>query len=118
MAMRLFVAVKIPADVAHAVSDMRTRLAETRADVRWAAAEKYHVTVKFLGEVEEAVVGELAKRIKRAAGQVEAFEVVVEGIGRLPERGPARVIIADVISPDQKMTRLHRRIESASGGMG
>jgi RNA 2',3'-cyclic 3'-phosphodiesterase len=74
--------------------------------------------VKFLGEVEEELLGTLVDRITRAAAEAPAFEVEVEGVDRFPERGPARVIISRVISPDQRMTKLHRLIDSAVGGMG
>jgi len=68
--------------------------------------------------VDEGLLGQLAERIMKAAAEVKGFEVEVEGLSKFPERGPARVIIARVMSRDQRMTRLHRLIDSAVGGMG
>ncbi|MCL2648716.1 MAG: RNA 2',3'-cyclic phosphodiesterase [Phycisphaerales bacterium] len=116
--MRLFIAVAPSAEVVEKLAAIQRTLVDTKADVRWVKTNDYHVTVKFLGEVEEQLLGQLAQRMTKAAAEVPAFELEVEGLSRFPERGPARVIISRVISPDQRMTRLHRLIDSAVGGMG
>jgi len=119
--MRLFVAVDPSAEVVEKVAAIRQVLMDTKADVRWVKVEDYHVTVKFLGEVDEGLVGQLAERMTKAAAEVAAFELEVEGLSKFPERvggGPVRVIISRVVSPDQRITRLHRLIDSAVGGMG
>jgi 2'-5' RNA ligase len=116
--MRLFVAIDVPPDIVQQIEVVKEKLIATRADVRWIQPNQYHVTVKFVGEVDEQRVRELCERVEQAAAQVPAFEVEVEGIDRLPERGPARVIMSRILSPDQRMTKLHRLIDSAVGGMG
>ncbi|MCL2640288.1 MAG: RNA 2',3'-cyclic phosphodiesterase [Phycisphaerales bacterium] len=116
--MRLFIAVDPSAEVVEKIAATQRTLADTKADVRWVKADAYHVTVKFLGEVDEGLVGQLAERIMKAAAEVAAFELEVEGVSRFPERGPARVIVSRVISRDQRIVLLHRLIDSAVGGMG
>ena len=116
--MRLFVAIDVSAELREKLMEVQRKLAETKADVRWVGAENLHITVKFIGEVEEGRVGEVLERVRKAAAQVPAFELELEGIGRLPEKGPARVIMTRVLSVDQRMTKLHRLVNSAVGGMG
>ena len=116
--MRLFMAIDVAPDVAEKLSAVQRVLEATRADVKWTSPENYHVTVKFLGEVDEQLVGQIGDRMERAARQVPAFEVEVEGVDRFPEKGPARVIVSRVLSPDMRMTKLHRLIDSGVGGIG
>jgi 2'-5' RNA ligase len=116
--MRLFAAINLPAELREKLAAAQKKLAETKADVRWVARENLHVTVKFFGEVDAARVGELAERVVKAAASVPAFPLEIEGINRLPERGPARVIVSRIVSPDQRITRLHKRVDSAAGGIG
>jgi len=116
--MRLFMAIDVAPEVAEKVVAIQRVLADTKADVGWVDSRNYHVTVKFLGEVDEALVGEVARRMERAASEVPAFEVEVEGVDRFPEKGPAKVIISRILSPDQRMTKLHRLIDSGIGGIG
>jgi RNA 2',3'-cyclic 3'-phosphodiesterase len=116
--MRLFVAIDVAAEIREKLRVVREKLADTKADVRWVAPENMHITIKFLGEVEERLAPEILERVVRAAAQVPAFPLEIEGIGRFPERGPVRVIISRVVSPDQRITKLHRLVDSAVGGMG
>lgn len=116
--MRLFFAIALPTPVADALASTVAKLAHTRADVKWVAASNFHITVKFLGETDEGLLPELSARLDRAAAQVNAFDLEIEGIDRLPERGPVRVIMSRVINPDNRLTKLHRLIDSAVGGIG
>src|SRR6185503_737431 len=54
-AVRCFVAVDLPDDVRGAVAALQAdaRAAAPRADVAWVDATKLHLTLKFLGEVED-----------------------------------------------------------------
>jgi len=116
--MRLFIALDPDAAVRQDVAVVQEKLAATRADIRWVEPENYHVTIKFMGEVDAALAPEIIRRLDRAAAAVPAFPLVLEGVGQLPERGPARVIMVPVLSPDQRITKLHRLIDSGLGGMG
>jgi len=116
--MRLFIALDPPKEVRDKLAAIQATLADTKAAVRWVDPADYHVTIKFLGEVDERLVPELAARMAKAADQVPAFDLEVEGVDRFPAKGPARVIISRILCPDQRITKLHRLIDSGVGGMG
>ncbi len=116
--MRLFIAIPLPAGLCGSLGALQARLAATRADVRWVAPVNYHLTVKFLGETAENLIGQISSRLDKAASEVPAFPLALEGLDRLPARGPARVIVCPAVSPDQRLTKLHRLIDSGLGGMG
>jgi RNA 2',3'-cyclic 3'-phosphodiesterase len=116
--MRLFAAIDVAPDLREKLAEMQRKLAETKADVRWVPPENLHITVKFIGEVDEACVGEVLQRVVKAASQVPVFPLELEGVGRLPEKGPVRVIMTRVLSVDQRITKLHRLVDSSVGGMG
>jgi 2'-5' RNA ligase len=116
--MRLFMAIDIPTEVTEKIVPLRKVLADTKADVAWVSPDNFHVTVKFLGEVDESLIPEITARMNRAAAEVPMFDLEVEGLDRLPEKGQTRVIISRILSPDQRLTKLHRLLDSAIGGMG
>jgi RNA 2',3'-cyclic 3'-phosphodiesterase len=116
--MRLFVAIDVASELRNKLAEIQCKLMETKADVRWVVPDNLHITVKFIGEVEESRIGELLDRMTKAASQVPEFPLELEGVGRLPEKGPVRVIMTRVLSVDQRITKLHRLIDSAAGGMG
>ena len=97
--MRLFVAVEmnqVVADAARdAIDDLRARVMSLapRARVTWSAPDRIHVTVRFIGEADEA----RALAIRSALGptiDAPVFDLAVEGVGAFPPKGPPRVFWA------------------------
>jgi 2'-5' RNA ligase len=93
----LFAAVELSAaaraEVAAACAEMRRAVAaaEPMAKITWVAPERLHLTVRFIGEVEEP----LAARIAASLGEpvpCPPFALTFAGFGAFPESGPPRVL--------------------------
>jgi 2'-5' RNA ligase len=86
--LRLFAAVLPPpaavAELAAALPPLR-RLPGAR-ELRWTAAEGWHLTLVFLGEVPDAVRPELAERLGRAARRHGPHELRLTGGGHFGDR--------------------------------
>jgi 2'-5' RNA ligase len=72
--MRLFVAVWPPADVIETVRGLERADA---AGVRWTREDQWHVTLRFLGSVEEEVVPEITAALDAIAGAGASSPVVM-----------------------------------------
>jgi 2'-5' RNA ligase len=116
--MRLFIAINPPADVVANLAAVQHTLAHTKADISWTDPAAFHITLKFLADAPETLLPEIASRLTKAAAQVPAFPLEVEGVDKFPTKGPARVIISRILSPDNRLTKLHRLIDSGLGGIG
>jgi len=115
---RLFVALDVGAEVRERIATVQRQLERPKAAVKWVDPASYHLTIKFLGETAETLVPELQTRLDRCAAEVPVFSLKMEGLGTFPDRGPPRVIVSFALSPDQRLTKLHRLIDSAYGGIG
>lgn len=113
--MRLFVAVPIGAAVleriAECVGELRRRV-ETgapRARISWVAAEQLHVTLRFIGEVDDTeaqgIVSSLAPVLR-----IEPFEVAFLGVGTFPPRGAPRVFWAGIGSGAEQLMTIEREV--------
>jgi len=60
---RLFIALKIPDEVKDKLLDVCYELSESSELLKWEKPEKIHLTLKFIGEVEEELVSSIAKEI-------------------------------------------------------
>jgi 2'-5' RNA ligase len=118
--LRLFFAVELPAEVrarvGEHIADLRARLPDVRAG--WERSEKLHVTLKFLGEIEQPRVVELRSAAERAAQSVSAFGLRIEGAGSFPPRGLPRVLWLGVADDSGALARLQDRLEEECESAG
>jgi 2'-5' RNA ligase len=85
--MRTFIAIDIPAEVKKAVS-------ETIADIKKAnliegnfvKSEQLHLTLKFLGEVQEKDVEKVNSILEEISKTTKKFQVELKGLGHFNER--------------------------------
>lgn len=70
------------------------RLRAVARDVAWVAESNLHVTLKFLGVVDEARVGAITEALGAAVSAASAFDVAIRGLGAFPTSSRPRVIWA------------------------
>jgi 2'-5' RNA ligase len=122
--MRLFIAADLDdgarAAVSGAVGRLRTvsasrRQASTRG-VGWVDARNLHLTLHFLGEVDQARLPALGHALAPAL-ELDAPRVGLAGWGVFPPRGPVRVIWLGVTAGAGTLTSVHavlgQRLRSA-----
>lgn len=86
--MRLFLAIPISDEIRVAVAAVQERLKATGADVRWSSPEQFHLTVKFLGDLDDALLPDIEYYSEWLAGENSAFRFRVSGVSVFPKRGP------------------------------
>ncbi|SRR5579871_798480 len=112
--MRLFIALDIPAEVRAALTNYMERARTLAPDARWARVEGLHVTLKFIGHVDDAAV----RKIKAAlAIKAAPFEVKFTGVGFFPNPNAPRVFWAGVDGGD-KLPILASTIDTALERLG
>lgn len=85
---RLFTAIEIPREVGLGLSMLRGGL----AGARWIDPENYHVTLRFIGDVDDAV----GRDILHMLGEVRrpAFDLALDGLDQFGGRRPRAVFAA------------------------
>lgn len=90
--MRLFVAIAPPTAVLDELDALVGPLRTRRPDLRWTNREAWHVTLAFLGQVDESVAARLSPRLERAARRHRTFRLAFSGAGAFPVPGRANVL--------------------------
>ena len=110
---RVFCAIELPPEVRARAAEHIARLRERAPKVRasWDRAEKLHITLKFLGEIEQARVEALTHAAERASQSVPGIDLSIEGAGAFPPRGLPRVLWLGVLDPSGGLARLQHRLE-------
>ena len=108
--MRAFVAVELPDGLRRTLSDATMLLRAEAKGLSWVAPERWHVTLTFLGEVDELTLTRLSSRLERAAGRAPRFEVRLGAGGRFGHR----VLYAKVIGESDQLLQLAERTTAAA----
>ncbi len=113
---RLFVAINLPERV-------RERIAAGTEDlrglegIRWVATDRVHLTLKFLGEIDEESERSVAEALARVAVGHEPFEARVTAPGAFPNIRRPRVIWLG-LEQSPELAALQRELEDALADLG
>ncbi len=102
---RLFVAIDPPVEI-------KQRLTEICYGVpgaKWLEPEQMHLTLKFIGEVDGAVLREAREALATIA--VAPFEMSVKGVGFFPPRGDPQILWAGIDGND-RLVQMRNKIET------
>jgi len=116
--MRAFIAVEFDQAIRERLAEAATRLRATSTGVKWVSPEQMHLTLKFLGEVEESAADEVAVVMAEAVAGIAPFEVRVSGLGAFPPQGAPRVVWAGLDDSANHLKRLHVRLDSGVAELG
>lgn len=90
--MRLFVAVSLPAGERRRVHEAAGDLRDRGLPVRWVRPEHYHLTMKFLGDVEERRLDPVRDAVEKAALGNDPFDLPFGDFGAFPSIRQPRVL--------------------------
>ena len=85
--------------------------------VKWVSGDGIHVTLKFLGDVEDEREGDLVAALRRAAVGARALSLALEGFGAFPDPERPRVVWAG-IAPEPALEILQHRVEQEFAPLG
>ena len=108
---RLFIAIDLPATVKHRLGGLRAGV----PGAKWVGDEQLHLTLRFIGEVDNEVFADVAEAL--ATVSVAPFPLRLSGVGHFPPRGAPKVLWAGV-QDGESAARLHRKIEARLRDLG
>ena len=110
-------AVNFPATLRERLWVAAEPLREMRLPVRWVSAEALHLTLKFLGEVNEARVGELGEALEQAVAGARVLPVTIDAFGAFPDAARPSVIWAGILQ-ERALELLQHGVEIAFAPLG
>jgi 2'-5' RNA ligase len=121
--MRLFVAIDLSdgqrAEAARAADVLQRALENARAPraIRWVAHHALHLTVRFIGEVDDDHGGRIVAALERPL-EIAPFQLALESVGTFPGSGLPRVIWVGIADGQSGASAAHREIETRLAALG
>jgi 2'-5' RNA ligase len=110
---RSFIAVNLTDEVRASLARVEEELRRTGANVRWVASQNFHLTLVFLGYVDQDKLGEIAAAIRTAVAGIKPFDIEFVGVGGLPSPSRPRVVYVGVKDEQGGLTKLNAKISAA-----
>jgi len=86
--------------------------------VKWVRLENVHLTLKFLGEVEENRLEELKNALKKSVKGQKGFTLQVKGAGVFPNVKRPKVLWAGIEDSSKSLEKLAGNVEEAAVATG
>jgi 2'-5' RNA ligase len=111
--MRLFTAIELPESVRETLVQCQNALRRTIDQrISWTRPENLHATLKFIGEVDDALSAQIIDALKTIAAR-DAVKASINGLILLPPRGPTRIVGAAISDAGGTLEAVFLQIESA-----
>jgi 2'-5' RNA ligase len=116
--MRTFIAIEIPPEVKSALAAFQSELRRIGANIGWSNPESIHLTLKFLGEVEEKLIVEIEKVCVDLAAEFQPFDLGLNGVGVFPNARKPRVLWAGLSGQLETTAKMHRLLNDRLTPLG
>ncbi len=90
--LRAFIALPLPAEIQREFDVIQRHLIETQAEVKWDGPEKFHITLKFLGDIDSSQPPIIAKELENSIGGLRPFDLLFVSLGAFPSIVRPRVV--------------------------
>lgn len=114
----MFVAISVAGATRQSLRAMQQALDVKGFDVKWTRADQFHVTLKFLGEIDGSSVDLVVATTKRAVSGWGPFSMSFRGVGAFPAWKQPRVLWSRVAEGHSALVGIATQVEAAFAGAG
>lgn len=116
--LRVFLAVELSSDLSQKVVELQQQLRATLPTVNWVRPGAIHLTLKFLGYVDPAMVEQLLTAIEPIRKSQAPITLEIQGLGIFPDIRRPRILWIGCTGDIPALLNLVSRIEEALEPLG
>ncbi len=109
--LRTFIAVELAQSQKDRLLAVQESLTRAGAGVKWVEEENLHVTLLFLGEVDERAIAQVCQAVSTACAPHSSFPLALKTISGFPNPRRPRVIYAGIDPGAAELVALHDALE-------
>jgi 2'-5' RNA ligase len=112
--MRLFIAVNFSTDARDAIQNALDNFPVMNPPWRWVSPDNWHLTLKFLGEIDAARLDSLAHALGGVARGHQSFDMTLGAFGGFPNLRNPRVLFYNVERGAAELESLAAHVDAAA----
>ncbi len=107
---RIFIATEVSDRIANEIANIQDRLKDSADRVSWVKPGNIHLTLRFLGDIEENRMEEIYRAMLQSVSGIDPHDISVKGIGVFPNLNNPRVIWLGVVD-EEKLKIIYKALE-------
>lgn len=115
---RAFVAIELGWGTTGILERVIKHLKSQNPGIRWSQPEQLHLTLKFVGEVDNRQLPQLCDKVRAACSKTSPFSLELKGIGAFPLDKPPRVLWVGVDDGTDELRQLAERLDEELSSLG
>jgi RNA 2',3'-cyclic 3'-phosphodiesterase len=115
---RTFIGVEIGDEIRRKAVSLQQQLGRSGAGVKWVSPENLHVSLLFLGEVDDRDLLPVCRAVEEAARREPPFPLRVSGVGAFPTPRRPKVVWAGITDGADSLRRLYELLEKRMLDLG
>jgi 2'-5' RNA ligase len=116
--MRTFIALPLPLEMVSAINTQLQPLREIHQEFRWTREENLHITLAFLGELDDPGIAIVNEAVNHAVQKKHPISIGTGTIFTLPQGRPANVLALGIEQGKQAIARLAADVEKRLTELG
>jgi len=115
---RTFIAIDVPDEVKKMISRAQENLRRIGSDrISWTRSQSIHLTLKFLGDVNEEEISDIANRVETAVLDFSSFDIQTTHPGGFPRIQKARVLYLGINGGDE-LIKIQNAVDKSLSRLG
>jgi len=115
---RTFIAIELPVEVKQVARKIQNQLGVSIEGIRWVKNENIHLSVKFLGNVEENRINDIAVAVKNAVKDISVMNLKTGHLGIFPNERRPRILWLGMEGDVPEFIRMSKNCESELAKVG
>lgn len=115
--MRAFIAIDLPEKVKSKMAELENDLKKCGLAFRWVKPENLHLTLKFLGNINQEQVSKIKEAITKISGKFSAFKANFNGFGFFPNEKKPKIFFIS-IDKEELFKNIARELEEELETLG
>ena len=110
--MRTFIAITLTQEAKEFLAEVQSELKKSAADIKWVETKNIHLTLKFLGEIDQTQLQEIIRIIAEITQETNQFQVQLSSLGAFPSLRSPKVIWAGIEQGEKETKEIFLALEN------
>jgi len=116
--MRSFIAIEPSLQIKNYLSRIQDKLKTGGIDIKWVNPRDIHLTLKFLGDIEDAILDKITGILEAVSCGKSAFPMRLSSLGAFPDINFPRILWIGIDKGDQKVKEIVKDLEGRTSRLG